>query len=618
MEKRFGRFLTKEYTGVRTRVLIILTTLVLIFLLNQISWFRILELKTLDWRFGIRGEISVKEPIVIIAIDDNSIEEFGNWPWSRKLHVKLIENLRKFGAKIIAFDIYFDTYGEKREDFNFSKTLDKDVILASFFVSFNDPRYGTIRKIIEPIEIFSSNTIVGLVNPIYDEDGFIRRFSIKSKIFERDWYSFPFLIICAYLSKDPESYLKENKIPTDRNNFIYINYRGGAFKFPTYSYSEIIKGKVDPQIFKNKIVLIGATTEALHDTHFTPFYHYLRSGSSLKLGKMPGVEVHANSIATLLSKDYIYPLFEGFPLFIFSFLFTLIPVIPLKKISGFNNFLIIGLLLISYVILSIFLFVRFKFLLPITTPVFSLVICYLFILLYNFIREEKEKREIKTVFQRFVPPSVVDIILSDREYQLLQTKRQWISVMFADIRNFTYYSDILSPEEITKILNEYFTSATEIIFKYGGTVDKFVGDAIMALFGTPIYYEDAPKRAVKTAIEIQNILKSLRENWEKRGYPPLNVGIGITTGEAVAGTIGSTQRMEFTAIGATVNLAQRLESLAKGGEILVCENTFNFTKEIFEFEDLGFVKVKGKEEPVHIYKIIGEKNEGNSSIKRDT
>lgn len=611
MERKFNKFLKEEFSGVRTRVLIILITLVLILLLNQIPWFRTLELKTLDWRFEIRGEVSVEEPIVIIAIDDNSIEEFGNWPWSRKLHIKLIETLRKYGVKTIAFDIYFDTYGDKKEDLVFSKILNKNIILASFFVSFNDPRYGTIRKIIEPIELFSSKTRVGLVNPIYDEDGFIRRFSLISKVLEKDWISFPLLVLCSYLSKDPISYIKENKIPVDKNKFVYINYKGGALKFPTFSYSEIINGRVDPKFFKDKIVLIGATTEALHDTHFTPFYHYLRSGSSLKLGKMPGVEIHANSIATLLSKDYIYPLFDGFPLFILSFLFTLIPVIPFKKISGFKNFLMIIFLLISYVVLSLILFIKFRLLLPITTPIFSLVICYLFVLLYNFIREEKEKREIKNVFQRFVPPSVVDIILSDREYQLLRTKRQWISVMFADIRNFTYYSDILSPEEITKILNEYFTSATEIIFKYGGTVDKFLGDAIMALFGTPIYYEDAPIRAIETAIEIQDKLKDLREDWEKKGYPPFNVGIGITTGEAVAGTIGSTQRMEFTAIGATVNLAQRLESLAKGGEILVCENTYNFTKEIFDFEDLGFVRVKGKEEPVHIFKIIGEKNGKN-------
>ncbi len=610
MKKKLNEILKEKSIGMRTRVLIILITLVLVFLLNQISWFRILEFKTLDWRFEIRGEISVKEPIVIVAIDDNSIEEFGNWPWPRTLHIKLVEKLRKYGVKTIAFDIYFDTYGEKNEDLAFSKILDKDVVLASFFVSFNDPRYGTIRKIIEPVKLFTSKSKVGLVNPIYDEDGFIRRFSLTSRVFEKEWFSFPLLVLCSYISHDPISYLKENKIPVDKNKFVYINYRGGILKFPTFSYSEILKERVDSKLFKDKIVLVGATTEALHDTHFTPFYQYLRFGSTLKLGKMPGVEIHANSIATLLSKDYIYPLFDGFPLFILSFLFTLIPAIPLKKISGFRNFIMIVFLLIGYTILSITLFIKFRLLLPITTPVFALIICYLFILLYNFIREEREKREIKNVFQRFVPSSVVDIILSNTEYQLLQTKRQWISIMFADIRNFTYYSDILPPEEITKILNEYFTSATEIIFKHGGTVDKFLGDAIMALFGTPIYYEDAPIRAIKTALEIQNILKNLRESWEKKGYPPFNVGIGITTGEAVAGTIGSNQRMEFTAIGSTVNLAQRLESLAKGGEILICENTFNFTKDIFEFEDLGFVKVKGKEEPVHIYKVVGEKDGG--------
>lgn len=609
MKKKLNELLKEKYIDVRTRVLIILTTLVLVFLLNQIPWFRILEFKTLDWRFEIRGEIPIKEPIVIIAIDDNSIEEFGNWPWPRTSHIKLVEKLRKYGVKTIAFDIYFDTYGEKKEDLAFSMILDKDIVLASFFISFNDPRYGTIRKIIEPIELFALKSKVGLVNPIYDEDGFIRRFSLTSRVFEKNWFSFPLLVLCSYLSVDPISYLKEKKISVDKNKFVYINYKGGTLKFPTFSYSEVLKGRIDPKLLKDKIVLVGATTEALHDTHFTPFYNYLRFGSNLRLGKMPGVEIHANSIATLLSKDYIYPLFDSFPLlFILSFLFTLIPAIPFKKVSGFKNFIIIVFLLISYVILSIILFVKFRLLLPITTPIFALIICYLFVLLYNFIREEREKKEIKNVFQRFVPPSVVDIILSNIEYQLLKTKRQWISIMFADIRDFTHYSDILLPEEITKILNEYFTYATEMIFKHGGTVDKFLGDAIMALFGTPIYYEDTPIRAIKTALEIQNILKTLRESWEEKGYPPFNVGIGITTGEAVAGTIGSKQRMEFTAIGSTVNLAQRLESLAKGGEILVCENTFNFTKDVFEFEDLGFVKVKGKEEPVHIYKVTGEKD----------
>ena len=593
----------------RIRALIIFSTLILVFLFSYISWIKTLELKTIDWRFEIRGEIAVKEPIVIIAIDDNSIEELGNWPWPRTLHIKLINKLRKFGAKVIAFDIYFDTVGKKEEDIAFSKVLGKDIILASFFISYNDPRFGTIRKISEPIEIFSSSAKVGLVNTIYDEDGFVRRFSLTSKIFDKEWISFPLLIFSSYNGMKPNDYFKKSNIPLDKDNYVYINYRGGMYKFPIYSYAQVLKDEFSINTFKDKIILIGATTEALHDTHFTPFYQYVREGSTLKLGKMPGVEIHANSIATLMSRDFIYPLNSGYFLYLLNFIFSLFPTIILRKISGFKSILIIIISILSYILITILLFLKLRFIFPIIFPILAMIISYMFTLLFKFIMEEREKRKIKFIFQRFVPSSVVDIILSDPTHQLLQTKRQWISILFADIRNFTYYSDILSPEDITKFLNDFFTSATEIIFMYGGTVDKFLGDAIMALFGTPVYYEDNPIRAINTALDIQNNLEKLRSEWSKKGFPSLYVGIGISTGEAVAGTIGSTQRMEFTAIGATVNLAERLESMAKGGEILVCENTYNYAKDFFDFEDLGFIKVKGKEEPVHIYKVIRRKNE---------
>ncbi|PMQ00960.1 MAG: adenylate/guanylate cyclase domain-containing protein [Dictyoglomus sp. NZ13-RE01] len=574
----------------------------------QIPWFRTLELKTIDWRFEIRGELPVNEPIVIIAIDDNSIEEFGNWPWSRRYHIQLIKKLRDYKAKVIAFDVYFDTEEDKRIDSDFSKILGEDTILASFYVSFNDPRFGTIKRLIEPLSIFSSKTKVGLVNPIYDEDGFIRRFGLTSKIFDKEYVSFPTLIVSTYLSLNPLEYIKTAKIPKDSSNLVYINYKGGLYKFPTFSYSDVLKENIPKEIFKDKIVLIGATTEALHDTHFTPFYHYIRKGSTLRLSKMPGVEIHANSIATLLNKKFLCPLNEGIPLYLITLIFIAIPIIPFKKVfSGYINLILILALIIVYIILCNQAFINWGWILPIIAPIFSIIFSYIFSLVYNFLKEQREKRELKSVFQRFVPSSVVDIILSNPGQELLQTKRQWISVMFADIRNFTYYSDILTPEEITKILNEYFTVATEIIFKYEGTVDKFLGDAIMALFGAPIFYSNAPIRAINTAIEIQEALNKLREGWKEKGYPPFEVGMGITTGEAVAGTIGSTQRMEYTAIGAVVNLAERLESIAKGGEILVCEETFNFAKDYFNFEDLGFIKVKGKEEPVHVYKVIGKK-----------
>ncbi|HPU42957.1 MAG TPA: adenylate/guanylate cyclase domain-containing protein, partial [Dictyoglomaceae bacterium] len=216
-----------------------------------------------------------------------------------------------------------------------------------------------------------------------------------------------------------------------------------------------------------------------------------------------------------------------------------------------------------------------------------------------------EKRVIKNLFQRFVSPQVVDIILQSPGYNVLELKRQYISVMFADIRNFTYYSDIMSPEEIIKILNEFFNSAIEIIFKYNGTVDKFLGDSVMALFGAPLISDNTPENAVNTALEIQEVIKSLHKKWQTENYPLFEVGIGIASGEALVGAVGPKQKVEYTAIGSTVNLSSRLEGLAKGGEILICENTYEKIKNEFIAEDLGLFSIKGKEKAVKVYKVLG-------------
>ncbi|HPU44115.1 MAG TPA: CHASE2 domain-containing protein, partial [Dictyoglomaceae bacterium] len=388
------------------RSLIIGILLVLIF--SNIPWLYNLELSSINLRFAMRGERETRDFIVIIGIDDTSIEELGNFPWRRAVYVDLVNKLKDY-PKVIAFDIYFDVKTTPEDDKKFAELLKQktNIILSSFYISFNDPRYGSIKRLFVPLDIFTPNSSVGLVNPIYDNDGFIRRFSLKTKIFDKEWVSLPLLTVSQYLSISPEAYLEKMNIPQDNQNNVFINYRGGAYKYPIYSFVDVLKGDIDAKLFKDKIVLIGAISEALHDTHFTPFYGYIRNRATVKLGKMPGVEIHANSIETLLSQDFIIPLNEGFPLTLFSFVISLVPPIILRSLKGIPKFLLIILIVIIYLGLGILLFAKFNIIIPYVIPIVILMTSYIIYLLYEFVKEEREKRVIKNLFQRFVSPQVV-------------------------------------------------------------------------------------------------------------------------------------------------------------------------------------------------------------------
>ncbi|HPU44147.1 MAG TPA: CHASE2 domain-containing protein, partial [Dictyoglomaceae bacterium] len=388
------------------KFLIIGILLVLFF--SNVSWLHSLELSSINFRFSMRGERENKDPIVIIGIDDTSIEELGNFPWKREIYVELVNKLGDY-PKVIAFDIYFDVKTTPKDDKEFAELLKQktNIILSSFYISFNDPRYGSIKRLFVPLDIFTQNSSVGLVNPIYDNDGFIRRFSLETKIFDKEWVSLPLLAVAQYLSISPGAYLEKTKIPKDNQNNVFINYRGGAYKYPIYSFVDVLKGDIDVNLFKDKIVLIGAISEALHDTHFTPFYGYVRNRATIKLGKMPGVEIHANSIGTLLSQDFIIPINEGFPLILLSFVISLVPPIILRDLKGIPKFLLIILIIILYLGLGILLFAKFNIIIPYVIPIVILITSYIIHLLYEFVKEEREKRVIKNLFQRFVSPQVV-------------------------------------------------------------------------------------------------------------------------------------------------------------------------------------------------------------------
>ncbi|MBI3585291.1 MAG: GAF domain-containing protein [Nitrospinae bacterium] len=221
--------------------------------------------------------------------------------------------------------------------------------------------------------------------------------------------------------------------------------------------------------------------------------------------------------------------------------------------------------------------------------------------LYENIREEERKRGI---YQRFLSPQIVDEIMNKAKTISLGGRRQNVTILFSDIRGFTEITEAKPPEYIVDLLNEYFAEMIDVIFKYGGTLDKFIGDGLMAVFGTPIYYKDHAKRGVAAALEMQEKLKALNMRNRKRGFVELAVGIGVNTGSVIAGNIGSEKRMEYTVVGNGVNIASRLEGLAQGGQILITESTYNELKGLkLDVEKLKQVQVRGKRGAMDIYQV---------------
>ncbi len=244
-----------------------------------------------------------------------------------------------------------------------------------------------------------------------------------------------------------------------------------------------------------------------------------------------------------------------------------------------------------------------------TFPLLTILLTYGGVTVFRGLTEEKEKKKIKGVFSRYVTHQVVNEILSSPEGLALGGKRKECTILFSDVRGFTSMSEKMQPEDVVHILNEYMTRMVDLVFKYEGTLDKFIGDAIMAIWGAPISHSDDTKRAVMCAIEMMEKLKLLQEKWKSEGKSPFDIGVGINVGEVVVGNIGHPERMEYTVIGDNVNLASRLESLNKEfkAHIIISQKVYDRVVDLIEVRPLEPVQVKGKIEKIMIYEVLGRK-----------
>jgi adenylate cyclase len=426
---------------------------------------------------------------------------------------------------------------------------------------------------------------VGVANLSTDDDAFVRRGLLGLRHQGGEVASFDRVVRDLAMKAG----IRSAGLP--ESSSILINYRGGPGTIPTFPYHRVLSGEVPPETFRGKIVLVGATTPVLHDVFPTPF---------APNGTMPGVEIHANVQETLLNGDWIRrvpgPVSVALVLLASAFAgwtaHRFRPVMALALVVGGAGLAsLVGILAFSW---------RQVWVDQISVPL-ALLLAYGGAIVVQFVQAQREKQRLS----RFFSPAVLREVI--RQGQELGRTRRVITVLFSDIRGFSTFAEHLPPEEVGEFLEEYMTSLTEAVFQHGGTVTQFVGDEIVALYNAPFDQPDHAVQAVATGIEFQQRVRALSERWESRCGAPIRCGVGINTGAAVVGLVGSRQRVEYGAVGDTINLGSRIEGLTKtfGAPIIVSDSTYQAVREHFAGRFLGEVTVKGRGDAVRIYAIEG-------------
>lgn len=616
------------------------------------------ELKTIDLRFNYRGLLpgyADSSKIVIVAIDESSLDRAPNrWPWPRSYYARLLRNLKKAGARVVVFDINFDAPDLNPENDNeFRKAIEEtgNVVLAGRGVKDIRAKGKFIQaeNLLRNIFVGTPNSIPGIVEVIRDYDGVCRRyvpvFEIADSIFPSlglatllSYYELTIDSVYDIPSKTPfeNGFFKIGhlKVPKFDDKTWFINYAGPAGTFRYVSFIDVLDdrdfktkdelkygdintfdnseyGLLQDETFKDKIVIVGSAIPEfkgeLGDLLPAPF---VKDESNL----MYGIEIHANAIATIVEQKFIMRAswFISFLItYVISFL-SYLTILGVRRIKISPEFLLEVLIMLvlififgAWVYFSMLIFTK-GLILPVMSPVLTGLITYTGSVAYQYLLERKQKVIIKKIFSHYVHPSVVNQLIANPALVRLGGEKREMTVLFTDLWEFTSISETYSPEFVFNQLNEYFEVMTKVIFRYGGTLDKYIGDAIVAFWGAPIYYEDHALRACLCALKMQFELQKLRLKWESEGKPLFYMRIGINTGEMMVGNIGGSGRFNYTVIGDSVNLGARLEEANKnlGTSIIISEYTYKKVKDFVKVRELGDIIVKGKTEPVKIYELL--------------
>lgn len=554
----------------------------------------------------------VNNDIKIIAIDERTIEELGQiGTWSRQVYADLIHQLNTDESKpaVIGFDIIFSGYFDGETAIDGDKAFAdmckefKNVVVASQLVYDEKPEVSDNGIIIYPIDALynpypelAESAHVGYASVSQDSDGIVRRVQFE-EVYQDEHHSLfskkVFDIYCEQMN------IQKQTIKTDKYGKVLINYSGKPGDYEVISMVDVLEGKIDNRAFQNSVVLVGAYASGMQDNFQVP------NGKS---NQMYGVEIHANIIQSLMQNRFsvngnpiVAGVILGFVAAILHLFFrkSKIWVATVLLILAIGSEIAIGSLLNNNGICISLLYMPF-----------GVVLSYVYCLALRYILESRKRKKVLNALKKYVAPEVVEEIAKKGDFNVkLGGENRDIAVLFVDIRGFTTMSEVLTPEEVVEILNHYLNLTTQAIFNNKGTLDKFVGDATMAVFNSPFDLEDYEFRAVCAAWDIVEGGKVLEQELIEKYGRSIGFGVGVNCGSAVVGNIGCEFRMDFTAIGDTVNTAARLESNAKKGQVLISQEVYNRVKNRVEVESLGEIPLKGKSKCVCVYSVINVKRD---------
>jgi len=550
-----------------------------------------LEYWSLSQLFERRGARAPSSPIVIVTIDESTFAELDmQWPFPRALHAELLTKLAAGRPYAIGVDLLFDTPSTRgpADDAALGVAVARagNVILGAGIAEDIQPFYRR-ETLNQPVAVIRRGAAgVAPVNVDRDADGDVRRVPLVVDLGDE---RIPGLDAQLH-ALVARAGVPVSPLPAARS--VLINYRGGPRTYPWVSYYRVMNGEVPTEYFRDKIVLIGPTTEILHDQFPTAF---------ARGGDMPGVEIHANALDTLLRGDSIREVPRALST-ILGVVAAVLGGLLVVRLHAFRALLAAIGLWLALILSAYASFALVDAWLRVMAPSLALLLGYGATVIESFVREQRERRRLS----QFFSPDVVREVVRYKDEGSLTTSRRVVTVLFSDIRGFTSMSEKLEPEQVAEMLREYLSEMTEIVFKHGGTVDKYIGDCVMALYNVPFEDPEHAVKAVRTGLEFQERTIAVSQRWEAKLGIAIRNGVGINTGEAVVGTLGSRQRLEYTAIGDAVNLASRLESITKDYQtnIIISEFTYERVKNHFITKELGDVTVKGKSRPVKIYAVL--------------
>jgi len=622
-----------------------------------------------------RGEDS---RIVIVAIDEATLEEQGHWPFTRDKLALLVTRLFEHGVIVIGFDVLFAERDESADidmlaalatesgdeafrerlmelapkldrDRLFAEALSQGPTVLGYYFDTNEetgfetgalplaafdfldsmadsiylPRaYGYLA----PLDILMNSAYSGgfINNPLIDADGIVRRAPLLHEHGLQAYESLSLTMAATYFnditlpvfiesSAIASGYpplegleLAGSEIPIDPQGGVLVPYRGPAGSFPYISATEIMEGRVEnPEILKDTIVLVGATAPGLQDLRSTPF------GSIY-----PGVEVHANVIAGILDSSFRWqPAYTQAAELLIVGLFGLIAALCLPLLTPIISTVGVALLLGAAIGFNLYLWEIKQHVVPLAATLVSLFGVFLLNMVFGYVFESRSRSQMNSLFGQYVPPDLVKEMSHDPSHYSLASEKRELSVLFSDIRGFTTISEGLDAVDLSELMNQYLTPMTRIVHESRGTIDKYIGDAIMAFWGAPIEDERHAYRAVKAGLEMLHSLKDLNHQFEGEGLPQIRIGVGVNTGPMSVGNMGSEFRRAYTVMGDAVNLGSRLEGITKvyGVAFIVGETTVSEAPE-FLYKELDRVRVKGKLEPVTIFEVIGLESELEAEV----